>query len=176
MGQKQSFPNLDIAKLIMAFLVVEIHTRPFDDIDSGLIAQIVSGIDCVAVPFFFIASGFLCFRGLALSDFRDGGSPASARVRGTMRKQLTLYATWTALLLPLALLGAHLRGWGAAATVLHIARGALLVGENDFTWPLWYLLASVVAFALVYVLLRGGGCSQVGSRLVGGGAAARPGR
>ena len=156
MGQNQSFPNLDIAKLIMAFLVVEIHTKPLNDVESNVVAQIVNGIDCVAVPFFFIASGFLCFRGLALRDFGDGGSHASARVRGTICKQLTLYATWTVLFLPLALFGARLRGWSAVETVLHIARGVLLVGENDFTWPLWYLLASVTAFALIYILLRKG--------------------
>lgn len=138
----------------MAFLVIEIHTLPFADIESDAISRVVSGVDCVAVPFFFIASGFLCFRGLALRDFDDGGSHASARVRCTICKQLTLYATWTALLLPLALFGARLRGWNAVETVLHIARGVLLVGENDFTWPLWYLLASVTAFALIYILLR----------------------
>lgn len=156
MSQKHSFPNLDIAKLIMAFLVVEIHTRPLNDIGSGVVRQLISGIDCVAVPFFFIASGFLCFRGLALREFEDGRSPASARVRGTIRKQLRLYAIWTALLLPLALLGAYLRECGTAETALQIVRGVLFVGENDFTWPLWYLLASVVAFALVYFLLRRG--------------------
>ena len=46
-----SFPNL------------EIHTRPFMDFDSQLINRIATGIDCVAVPFFFIASGYLCSRG-----------------------------------------------------------------------------------------------------------------
>lgn len=58
-----SFPNLDITKLLMALLVVEIHTRPFMDFDSQLINRIATGIDCVAVPFFFIASGYLCSRG-----------------------------------------------------------------------------------------------------------------
>lgn len=153
---RQSFPSLDIAKLIMAFLVVEIHTKPFNDVGSETVAQVVSSIDCVAVPFFFVASGFLCFKGLSTSDFGDSGSSAVARARGTIRKQLSLYAIWTVLLLPLALFGASLRGWGAGETALRLIRGAVFVGQNDFTWPLWYLLASVVAFALVYFLLRGG--------------------
>lgn len=156
MSHRQSFPDLDIAKLIMAFMVVEIHTMPFDDVGSGIITQIIGGVDCVAVPFFFIASGFLCFRALASQDFRSETSNASVRVRETIRKQLALYATWAILLLPLALLGAHLREWDTVETALHIVRGVLLVGENDFTWPLWYLLASVVAFSLVYLLLREG--------------------
>lgn len=72
MIQKQSFPYLDTAKLITAFLVVEMHTRALNDIGSGVTGQIVSVIDCVAVPFFFIVSGFLCFRrALASHDFKD---------------------------------------------------------------------------------------------------------
>lgn len=140
----------------MAFLVVEIHTKPFNDVGLEAVSQVATAIDCVAVPFFFVASAFLCFRGLSGIDFSDGSSPASARVRGTIRKQFSLYAIWTALLLPLALFGASLRKWSFGETVLRLVRGTVFVGQNDFTWPLWYLLASVVAFSLVYILLRRG--------------------
>lgn len=151
-----SFPDLDIAKLIMAFLVVEIHTKPFNDLGSEAIARIISGVDCVAVPFFFIASGFLCFRDLSIKDFGTRSSAAAVRVRKNIRKQLSLYAIWTVILLPLSLFGAHLREWGVAEIIMRLVRGVVFVGENDFTWPLWYLLASVVAFSLIYLLLRGG--------------------
>lgn len=152
----KSYPDLDIAKLIMALLVVEIHTKPLFDLGSGLVDAVVSGIDCVAVPFFFIASGFLCFNSLSAADFGERVSAGSARVRSTIKRQLSLYATWTVILLPLALFGACLRDWGVLEAFAHLARGALLVGENDFAWSLWYLLANVVAFSLVYIMLRGG--------------------
>lgn len=151
-----SFPDLDLGKLCMAFLVVEIHTLPLNDVGSDLIARIIAGIDSVAVPFFFVTSSFFCFRNLVPSDFKDRFSSAAVRARKTIRKQLTLYVAWTILLLPLALFGAHLRAWSVSETALRIIRGVVFVGENDFTWPLWYLLASVVAFSLVYILLRGG--------------------
>ncbi len=156
MNRECLFPNLDIAKLIMAFLVVEIHTKPFNDISSDMVSRIVSGIDSVAVPFFFIASGFLCFRGLAICNFVNGSSSDVVRVQKTIRKQLSLYMIWTVLLLPLALFGAYLRGWDLPETITRLMRGVIFVGENDFTWPLWYLLASVIGFVLIYVLLRGG--------------------
>lgn len=133
----KSYPDLDIAKLIMALLVVEIHTKPLFDLGSGLVDAVVSGIDCVAVPFFFIASGFLCFNSLSAADFGERASAGLARVRSTIKRQLSLYATWTVVLLPLALFGACLRDWGVLEAFAHLARGALLVGENDFTWPLW---------------------------------------
>lgn len=130
MIQKQSFPYLDIAKLIMAFLVVEMHTRPLNDIGSGVTGQIVSVIDCVAVPFFFIVLSFLCFRrALASHDFKEWSSLGVTRVLGTIRKQLLLYAIWTALLLPLAVFGAFLRGWSAGEALVRFVRGVVFVGE-----------------------------------------------
>lgn len=148
--KRVTFPDLDVAKFLMAFLVVEIHTRPFG------INPVVQGIDCVAVPFFFIASAFLCFRGLDVADFADGGGAACARVRKTVKKLLRLYLMWTAVFLPVTVFGYAMSGIGPAKAAVSFARGTLLVGENIYSWPLWYLLASAVAFFLVLVLLRGG--------------------
>lgn len=148
--KRVTFPDLDVAKFLMAFLVVEIHTRPFG------ISPIVQGVDCVAVPFFFIASAFLCFRGLDAADFTDAGSAACRRIRKTAGKLLKLYLMWTVVFLPVSVFGYAMNGMGPAKAVVSFARGTLLVGENIYSWPLWYLLASAVAFFLVYVLLRGG--------------------
>lgn len=154
MTSRVSFPTLDITKLVLACFVVAIHTHPLSDFNSPYLDQIFNGVMCVAVPFFFIASGFLCFRGLALKGFSEKDSAVSTRVRNTIRKQLKLYITWSVLLLPLALFGAYLRGWNSYETILNLLKGFLFVGENDFTWPLWYLLASVIAFTLIYIFLR----------------------
>ena len=40
------------------------------------------------------------------------------------------------------------------------ARGFFLLGEGRLSWPLWYLLASVVGFILVYIMLRKGMSSR----------------
>lgn len=159
--KRVTFPDLDVAKFLMAFLVVEIHTRPFG------INPLVQGIDCVAVPFFFIASAFLCFRGLNAADFADRGSAACARVWKTTKKLLRLYLTWTAVFLPVTVFGYAMNGIGPAKAAVSFVRGTLLVGENIYSWPLWYLLASAVAFFLVLVLLRGG-ASQARPRGGGG--------
>lgn len=146
--KRVTFPDLDVAKFLMAFLVVEIHTRPFGN------GPIVQGIDCVAVPFFFIASAFLCFRGLAAADLADGGSAACARVWKTTKKLLRLYLTWTVVFIPVSVFGFAMNGVEPAKAVVSFVRGTLLVGENIYSWPLWYLLASAVAFFLVLVLLQ----------------------
>lgn len=155
-AQRISFPDLDVAKLIMALLVVEIHVKPMWDLGSDGLNALMTAIDGVAVPFFFIASGFLCFRGVDPADFSDASSASARRVRATASKLLGLYLMWTAVFLPVTLLGFSIGGDPLPSALFRFVRGVLLVGENYFSWPLWYLLASAVAFALVYALLRAG--------------------
>ena len=146
--KKVTFPDLDIVKLLMAILVVEIHTRPFGA------TSLVQGVDCVAVPFFFISSAFLCFRGLNTAQFSNSKSSACTRVRNTTKRLLQLYLIWTLIYIPVSLFGYINSGLTPLKTLLYFIRGTILVGENIYTWPLWYLLASVVAFLLVFLLLR----------------------
>lgn len=97
--KKVTFPDLDIVKLLMAILVVEIHTRPFGA------TSLVQGVDCVAVPFFFISSAFLCFRGLNTAQFSNSKSSACTRVRNTTKRLLQLYLIWTLIYIPVSLFG-----------------------------------------------------------------------
>ena len=39
-------------------------------------------------------------------------------------------------------------------TVFDLIRGWLLVCENPYSWPLWYLLASAVAVLLIYIFRK----------------------
>ena len=149
-----NFPDLDVAKLLMALLVVEIHTRPLRNFPFA--ETIIEGVDVVAVPFFFMASAFLCFRGLDESAFAERSSYGAIRARKTIAKLLRLYLTWTAIFLPVTIFGSFIYGDSLAHGVAVFMRGVLFVGENYYSWPLWYLLASVIGFGLAYVFLRGG--------------------
>ena len=150
-----NYPHLDMVKLVMAFLVVQIHTNPFVDIPAANF--VAKGVQNLAVPFFFLASAFLCFRGLNIKGFSTASSVESTRVRKTIIKLLQLYIIWTVLYLPVTVFGSVLLERSLLRAVASFARGAVLVGENFCSYQLWYLLASVVAFALVYLFLRGGG-------------------
>ena len=70
---KVNYPDLDIMKLVMALFVVEIHTHPFNSFPQ--IAYVADGIVRLAVPFFFVASAFLCFRGLGSRRLRKPPFP-----------------------------------------------------------------------------------------------------
>lgn len=149
-----NYPDLDLVKLLMAICVVDIHTHPCMDLPTAEL--IIEGFVRLAVPFFFVASAFLCFNGLAVEDFASADSRGSVRVRKTMGRLLRLYLTWTLLYLPVTVFGNLLRNKSFLRGLLSFVKGTLLVGENFCSAQLWYLLASVVAFALVYLSLRGG--------------------
>ena len=165
-AKRVNYPDLDLMKLLMAFFVVEIHTRPLRDMPIANF--LVEGIDVLAVPFFFIASAFLCFRDLSGEDFVTADSRGAVRVRKTTGKLLRLYLIWTALFLPVTVFGDVLQGKSFLGAATSFVKGTLFVGENFCSWPLWYLLASVVAFALVYLCLRGGGHLKAASGCFGG--------
>lgn len=150
-SSKVIYPHLDLVKLAMALLVVEIHTRPFMDVPTA--GFIVESIDVFAVPFFFIASGFLCFRGLTAEDFASEEARGAIRVRSTLVNQLRLYLTWTLLYLPVTIFGYTLQKKAFVAALVSFIRGTVFIGENFCSWQLWYLHASVIAFAVIYLLL-----------------------
>lgn len=101
---RASYPGIDVAKLLMAFVVVEIHARPFGLLD-GLVGALLVTVENVAVPFFFIASGFLCFRGLSENDIVGRDAPKAGRARRTALRLLRLYATWLLLFVPVSAFG-----------------------------------------------------------------------
>ena len=60
--EKKSYGMLDVAKFISALLVIAIHCAPFIEINETLNFVYVQIIARLAVPFFFMASGWLFFR------------------------------------------------------------------------------------------------------------------
>ena len=152
------FPGLDLAKLAMSLFVVAIHTGVAGSI-GGVLGDVVEAVFGTAVPFFFMASGFLCFLGMDTGTLAGQGmrSKQAARVRRTILGQLRLYLTWTFLYVPVTVFGFMIHGTAPWKAAILFVRNVLLVGENFCSWPLWYLLASVVGFGLVYAMLRRGG-------------------
>lgn len=129
----------DPLKFILAFFVVAIHTGinqeyPFMLYFTGL-----------AVPMFFVMSGFLVgnrINGMTKKE-ADGYLAKNFARNGKM------YVKWSLIYLPLTIYG-FATGEESLPIRLHsVVRGWLFVGENYMSWPLWYLLALVVAILLI---------------------------
>lgn len=51
-------PSIDLMRVICAFMVVAIHIVPFDRINENIRYILIEIIPRIAVPFFFVVSGF----------------------------------------------------------------------------------------------------------------------
>ena len=61
MGERKQYYSLDLAKFICAVLIIILHTSPFASYSGILDFGFRSIITVIAVPFFFVSSGFLFF-------------------------------------------------------------------------------------------------------------------
>ena len=139
---------IDIMKLCMAMIVIAIHTNPEIIIGNDYCREAINSIYKVAVPYFFMASGFLLFRKIQfpLITIED-----KSRVRKYIVKIARMYLVWTLLYLPFTIWGFIKDGIPFLKSVFIFIRNVLFVGENYCSWPLWYLLALLVAVLILYL-------------------------
>ena len=137
-------------KFVMAIIVIAIHTHPECSFQSSIVKGVFEAVYSIAVPFFFMASGFLLFRKVSLPLDSEG----EKRIKKYLKKIVKLYLIWTAIYLPLTMYGFFMDGMPLLKSVVVFIRNILLVGENYMSWPLWYLLALIVGIGIIYGLLR----------------------
>lgn len=146
---KKQFPAIDILKFILAILVITIHTTPLADVDFFLDYGLSKCIARIAVPFYFVAGGYFCFRKTRLVDF-DIAVPMTHA-----RKMLMLYIIWTGIYIAQAIWGGLNHEGGIFIGMLSTF---VLVGYHH----LWYLLAAAFAFAVVgYALYKRIGIGKI---------------
>lgn len=68
---KQNYNAIDLTKFICSILVVAIHIKPFgDNVDFHFLNYgIQNYLARIAVPFFFVTSGFLLYRKTSFETF-----------------------------------------------------------------------------------------------------------
>lgn len=145
-GQSNTrYNGFDIAKFIMAIFVVTLHAHPLADISFNLNYAVTNGLTRVAVPYFFMASGFLLFRKMSLYELD------MARIKRYLIHIFRLYVVWTIIYLPIIIYTGILK---AQKGILHgtatVVRNTIMSGSY---LQLWFLQALLVAAILVTVLL-----------------------
>lgn len=140
------YNNIDVFKFMFSIVVVMIHTKPIETI-SETISWYFSNTFCnLAVPFFFIASGFLFFNKL------DGDKEhEKQKLKRYATHLLRMYVVWCIVWFPWKLLGMMQQGGITIHNILLYIRDVLFISGGD---ALWYLLALVVSIVLVYFLYK----------------------
>lgn len=150
MEQRKQYPQLDLVKLFMAVLVVMIHTEPFAIHRGQFLSELYDDILRLAVPFFFMTSGFLLGKKCAGAD----KSRVAAVLTASVKRKLRLYLLWSLVYLPAAIVGYVQDGVGLVSGVVRYVVSLVAVGEHFYSWPLWYLLAMIYGLLGILVLRR----------------------
>lgn len=90
--------GIDLGKFIAAVLVVLIHTHPLKWFSVDLEYYSVQGIARLAVPFFFVCSGYLYARSALKKNW------AWSTLGGYLKRLLIVYGVWSLVYLPLYIL------------------------------------------------------------------------
>ncbi|MEQ7149107.1 membrane-bound serine racemase VanT [Enterococcus gallinarum] len=135
--------GIDQFRVIAAMMVVAIHCLPLHYLWPEGDILITLTIFRVAVPFFFMISGYYVFAELAVAN----SYPSRQRVFNFIKKQLKVYLLATLMFLPLALYSQTI---GFDLPVGTLAQ-ALLV--NGILYHLWYFPALITGSLLLTSLL-----------------------
>ncbi len=137
---KKNLDILDLVKIILAFMVVAIHT--------GFLTHYAYPIIRLAVPIFMILSGFLAF---AKINREQQFARQQQLLFKTILRYLKLYLFWFIILLPYTL---HIRQYFKNG----FAHGLFLLGR-DFLFgstfrASWYLMACIIGIVLIFYLSK----------------------
>lgn len=148
-GSTHENPIWNIAKLVMAFLVVGIHTSArTGNVDIDFFLE--EWLGRFAVPLFFCIAGYFLFTKIS-SDNRTLNKADSKRVLTYAGRILKLYVIWTVIyLLPQGY------EWFMKGVTLHelLIYVEYAVIRGDSYVHLWYLSALCMAVFLVWLLNR----------------------
>lgn len=141
--ETKEFSYVDYMKLLMACFVIGIHTRLSSSCVNTTAIEIVDLLFSIAVPYFFICSGFFLFGNNKRADIRH-------RMIRYVKGITSMYIIWTLIYLPFTIYSYYADGLNLRQGILAFIRGFLFIGEHSYSWPLWYLLALIIAVALIY--------------------------
>lgn len=147
MMKHKEYNSLDLFKFVFAIVVVSIHTQPFLDIKERFNWYYIHTFGNLAVPFFFMTSGFLLFKNINGLETTE----QKKKVKKYILHLLKIYIVWCIIWLPWKMLNFFNSGHFTAKDILLYFRDVMFVEAGD---ALWYLPALAVAVALVYFLLK----------------------
>lgn len=145
--------GIDIFKFLMAIIVVAIHTHPFVSIKNETFLGVWNVVIQMAVPFFFISSGYLLYSKINVTVDKNAQKEV---LKSYTRKIAKLYIYWNVIYLPLTIWKLCQNDATWYKNVIQFARSFFLVGGYYFSVPLWYLLSLLISLSVIYFMfLRG---------------------
>ncbi len=146
MTTKRDYPGIDFFKLIAACLVVLLHTV---ETTAWYPSEIKYVFTRLAVPFFFITSGFFFYKGLDCSE-----NPREYLIKYE-KNLLRIFSIWALLIYSPFTIGAYVGKYANANPLMLIGtlfRRIFVIGPG----PYWYLIALMWSALFLYFCYRKG--------------------
>lgn len=140
----KQYKSLDFAKFICAILIIVLHTAPFADYSSLLNFGFRNIITVIAVPFFFLTSGFLAFKKIDSLD----GEKKKTYVFQYLKRLVVMYLIWTAVYFVFVAVKWS-RGDFSIYSVLEYVKDFFFEGSYS---TIWFLPALFAATLIVHLL------------------------
>lgn len=146
MSDRKQFGALDLAKFVAAILIIVLHTGPFNSYSEILRFGFRSIITVVAVPFFFLTSGFLFCTKLNSLEEKD----KSDYFKKYFKRLGLMYLLWSAVYFIFVAIDWATNGFGLM-DVLDYIRDFFFKGSYS---TIWFLPALMTAVTVVYFLRK----------------------
>ncbi len=144
---KMQYKGIDIVKFIMALFVVILHTHPLYAVNRTADFMTADVIARTAVPFFFVATGFLLEKQIG-----ERRADVKEMLGRYTRKVLVLYCIWTVIYLPIIIYNKFvISDETFTYGVFTMIRDFVFAGSYG---QLWYLPAVAVGVIVVFVFRK----------------------
>ena len=140
-AQTVNYAGVDYFRIVAAVMVIGIHTAPFSGISKAFDFLLTYCAGRVAVPFFFMTTGYF-----VLGSWRKSGNNAGSKVLRSIKKTLFLYAVSIVLYLPV-----NFYSGGLPESAGKFIR--MLIFDGTF-YHLWYFPAVIIGCFTVMMLLK----------------------
>jgi len=138
----KQYKSLDLAKFICAILIIILHTAPFSNYSKALTFGFRNIVTVIAVPFFFLTSGFLAFKKIDSFEAKE----KKKYVFGYLKRLAVMYMAWSALYFVFVLIK-WTRNDFSIYSVLEYIKDFFFEGSYS---TIWFLPALFTATLFVY--------------------------
>ena len=139
MTEKKSYAGIDYFRLIAALLIISIHTSPFvsfSQIGDFMFTRIIAR---VAVPFFFITSGFFLISRYTYN---------AERLYAFIKKTALIYGVAILIYIPINIYNEYFKMNNLLPNIIKD-----LVFDGTL-YHLWYLPASIIGAVIAWFLIK----------------------
>lgn len=141
------YNGIDIARVIAAFLVICVHTDPLMSYSESGNYFLVSVVARLAVPFFFVVSGF--FFGKKIDVARSFVADSKV-LFSNLKRLMTIYIVWLLIYFPFQFL-AWIRSDESWTYWLTFIQKSIFEGSY---YTLWYLTGLIFSLTFSYILFK----------------------